>query len=274
MVVFTTCLWYYIKGPVKKTRLFFVSVRMPMKKTKAFTLIELLVVIAIIALLLSIAMPSLKKAKEKAREVICKSNLREVGRAILLYLDNNDNSTYNFPNWWNGNSFFWIDPLTGDYFDPLHANAYWGLAYKNYADNPKVFGCPSFKRVAKLIYSVDPELIHEAAFGLNDYFNNKKVSEIRSPSQFIIAHDHVEPRFEEDSDDMFFNTGPGTLNLKDYRPGGIRFEFYRGIFRHNIRFTDEDRTGGRANIIWLDGHVSSLEETTGDDVRESWYTGV
>jgi prepilin-type N-terminal cleavage/methylation domain-containing protein/prepilin-type processing-associated H-X9-DG protein len=247
---------------------------MLMRKTKAFTLIELLVVIAIIALLLSIVMPSLKKAKERAREVICRSNLREVGLAILLYLDNNDNWTYDFPNWWNGNEFFWTDPATGDYLDPLHADAYWGLAYKDYADNPKVFGCPSFMRVAKLIYSVDPESIREAAYGLNDYFNNKKVSEIRNPSQFIIAHDHVEPKFEEGSPDMFHNDGSGTDNLTDYRESGFRQEYYRGIFRHNIRFGDDFCTGGRANILWLDCHVSSLEETTGDDVRESWYTGI
>jgi len=61
--------------------------------------------------------------------------------------------------------------------------------------------------------------------------------------------------------------------LTHYRQGGDRAEFYRGIFRHNIRRSDKFRTGGRANILWLDGHVESLEETTGDDVSEEWYTG-
>ena len=40
-----------------------------------------------------------------------------------------------------------------------------------------------------------------------------------------------------------------------------------------IRRSDDFRTGGRANILWLDSHVSSLEETTGDNVPKRWYTG-
>jgi prepilin-type N-terminal cleavage/methylation domain-containing protein/prepilin-type processing-associated H-X9-DG protein len=53
----------------------------------AFTLIELLVVIAIIALLVSILLPSLKRAKDAARRVVCGSNLRGIHLAMSLYLD-------------------------------------------------------------------------------------------------------------------------------------------------------------------------------------------
>ena len=64
-----------------------------------------------------------------------------------------------------------------------------------------------------------------------------------------------------------------TIYGPDYRQGGHRAKYYRDIFRHNIRANEPFRTVGRANILWLDGHVSSIEETTGDDVPKRWHTG-
>lgn len=59
-------------------------------KKRAFTLIELLVVIAIIALLLAILLPSLKKVKQIARDVICRSNQRQWSLIWGMYTDEND----------------------------------------------------------------------------------------------------------------------------------------------------------------------------------------
>ena len=241
-----------------------------MHKAKGFTLIELLVVIAIIAILMAILMPILRKAKESAREIICRAHLRNVGLVVLMYLDDNDDT---MPHSDQANGFLWYDS-NGNYLTTNDNSAYWGIVYIKHMKNTKIFGCPSLRRVPELIYNVDPGAIQEAAYALNHkYTQGRNAGEMRHHSRFIVAHDHVEPRLENDTRDMFFNDGPGTENLTHYREGGSRARFYRDIFRHNIRRSDDFRTGGRANILWLDGHVSILEETTGDNVPKRWYTG-
>lgn len=81
-------------------------------KTKAsrprgFTLIELLVVIAIIALLLSILLPALKKTKYQARLMIDRNNLKTLGLAMQLYLSQNDNKFFPYPD--NPTSILWLN---------------------------------------------------------------------------------------------------------------------------------------------------------------------
>jgi len=59
-------------------------------RRKAFTLIELLVVIAIIAILMAILMPALRVAREQGRSISCRSNVRTLTLAWLMYKDAND----------------------------------------------------------------------------------------------------------------------------------------------------------------------------------------
>jgi prepilin-type N-terminal cleavage/methylation domain-containing protein len=66
----------------------------PNKRRKGFTLVELLVVISIIALLLSVLMPALKKAREQAQKTICVTNCKQFGLGVIRY--NMDNSNH-FP---------------------------------------------------------------------------------------------------------------------------------------------------------------------------------
>ena len=80
-----------------------------MNHRKAFTLIELLVVIAIIGLLMAVILPSLRKAKQAALNVICKNNLRQWGMVFVMYADDNGGS---FHGGWAGEaskSNWWMD---------------------------------------------------------------------------------------------------------------------------------------------------------------------
>ena|SRR2546425_1029937 len=78
-----------------------------MPRRRAFTLIELLVVIAIVAILAAILFPVFAQAREKARQGTCQSNLKQIGVAFSMYVQDYDES---FPN--TGEEFLW----TGRYW--------------------------------------------------------------------------------------------------------------------------------------------------------------
>jgi prepilin-type N-terminal cleavage/methylation domain-containing protein len=103
-----------------------------MKHRKGFTLIELLVVIAIIALLLSILLPSLKKAKEAARTVVCRSNTHQWGLIWKLYTDNYKGK------FTDGNTF------PAGYPDTGYKRGQWIVAIRDYLPSKdKILLCPS-----------------------------------------------------------------------------------------------------------------------------------
>ena len=75
------------------------------KPSAGFTLIELLVVIAIIAILASLLLPALAKAKQKGQSTVCLNDLKQVGLAMLMFADEHDDmiprgTAGNSPRWW------------------------------------------------------------------------------------------------------------------------------------------------------------------------------
>jgi len=251
---------------------------------RGFTLIELLVVIAIIAILMGILMPALRKVKEIARETACKSNLKNVGIAVAMYLDDFERK---IPNTQSSNQHQWFQSDGRTYRRVGSSGTYWGIYYRDYiGDQTKIFGCPSFQSATntRLIYNYSGStkstdstyIIRHAAFGLNHHSRarGRNTETIYRPSEFIYCLDHAEPRPDGGTSDCLHNNNNlGGRNLTSYREGGSRSYSYRQIFRHNIRYGDAFRTGGRTNVLWLDGHVTPIEETNGDDVPLMWYTG-
>lgn len=150
----------------------------------AFTLIELLVVISIIAVLIALLLPALKKAKSVANGMICSSNMRQIGLAIIAYAQENNGGA---PTEWAGgettNSLWgpsWdvmIYPYMGQNVswgngtsvttNPYRAGAVWADNTHNYS----VFLCPTIRNIGGLTggFYTWPKVYAWQSYDINEY---------------------------------------------------------------------------------------------------------
>jgi len=111
-------------------------------RRRGFTLIELLVVIAIIAILAAILFPVFAKARAKARQASCASNLKQLALGILQYCQDND-ETYPLGNFGNTGWVFYTTPWDARAGSASQLGAFWASSTQAYIKNWQILQCPS-----------------------------------------------------------------------------------------------------------------------------------
>ncbi len=225
-----------------------------MKRTKGFTLIELLVVIAIIALLLAIVMPALSLAKEKAKNLSCRANVRSLSLALRLYSEQTNGKLFGY------HSGLYINQLT-----------------EHIGELDKVRYCPSTKVDDSINYTAwgssqsswtwnngvtEPE---HGSFGLNGWLYSQTPSGIVSKNMFEArGYSNTLNTKNSAAVPVFFDAIWVDAWPQDTDTVPVNFNLDRGsggadpAFNHIHRLLIR-RHKGTSNVSFLDGHVESVE---------------
>jgi prepilin-type N-terminal cleavage/methylation domain-containing protein/prepilin-type processing-associated H-X9-DG protein len=210
-------------------------------RSRGFTLIELLVVIAIIAILAAILFPVFAMAREAARKTSCASNLRQLGTATQMYVQDNDGQYFQH---WYATPTYWFGRLDTS-VSPPKVYREQGLLYP-YIKNFDIQKCPSF--TGKPAYGE----VATGAYGYNvtyltTGFGQAGVNEavIQKPTSCALFADSAQysgwkspPVLEE------------TLSI--WPPSStVTYNYAVVQFRH----------AGTANVVFADGHVKAAHPT-------------
>ena len=141
---------------------------------KGFTLIELLVVIAIIAILAAILFPVFARAREKARQTSCLSNVKQICLSMMMYIQDYDE----------------VFPAAYDYASVPTSARFWWAQAEPYVKNWQIFDCPSINIGD---YPNQPEYGVNSAVCLlpstAPHTARRALADVKKPSQCILVGD-------------------------------------------------------------------------------------
>ena len=241
-----------------------------MKRARGFTLIELLVVIAIIAILAALLLPALARAKRKAKDAQCLSNLKQLGLAEYMYLTDNNGNTFPY----NGGGVLWLDGLRPEY-GSVDAVRQCPLTYN---PNPRTIGNAGDYKTTWYWSSADNANDYGSyclngwfygtgwpvSFGLNLSEGFTKDSQVKYPSQTPDFADAIWPdAWPETNDIPWPNLQTGYEADTVGGPAGMDRLM---IARHGpnlpnavpTAFPITQQLPGGINMALLDGHVQNV----------------
>ncbi len=209
----------------------------------AFTLIELLVVIAIIAILAALLLPALSRAKEKAREITCTSNAKQLQLGWNLYADENNQFLMVNLDPTVSPTKSWVQGDMQNSWDATNSGVVQTCDLYPFVRAAGVYSCPSDTRMSDSgistrvrTYSIScfmrgdiVNTFQSYAPGLTGYHLNRRISDITSPqpsSAFVFVEEH-----ENSIDDGHFGflpEGNEWLNIPATRHRGAMFSFADG----------------------------------------------